>query len=94
MVDQEGNEVDAHHGGLLVVRQPWHRMLRGIYGDRQRFIDTYWSTVKIDGKPVYTAGDGARRDEHVISGSWGIDDVINVSGHRLGTMEVESARWH
>ncbi len=92
VVDQEGNEVDAHHGGLLVVRQPWPGMLRGIYGDRQRFIDTYWSTVKIDGKPVYTAGDGARRDEHGYFWIMGrIDDVINVSGHRLGTMEVESA---
>jgi acetyl-CoA synthetase len=67
-------------------------MLRGVHGDRQRFIDTYWSTVKINGEPIYTAGDGARRDD--MGNFWimgRIDDVINVSGHRMGTMEVESA---
>lgn len=92
VVDTEGNEKPANEGGLLVVRQPWPGMLRGVYGDRERFIDTYWSTVKINGKPVYTAGDGARRDEDGYFWIMGrIDDVINVSGHRLGTMEVESA---
>lgn len=92
VVGKEGNEVEADQGGLLVVRQPWPGMLRGIHGDRQRYIDTYWSTVEINGKPVYTAGDGARRDEHGYFWIMGrIDDVINVSGHRLGTMEVESA---
>ena len=92
VVDKDGNEVGVNEGGLLVVRRPWPGMLRGIHGDRQRFIDTYWSTVMIGGKPVYTAGDGARRDEQGYFWIMGrIDDVINVSGHRLGTMEVESA---
>ncbi|MEO1131013.1 MAG: acetate--CoA ligase, partial [Planctomycetota bacterium] len=92
VVDADGNEVDANAGGLLVVRKPWPAMLRGVYGDRQRFIDTYWSTVSIDGQPVYTAGDGAKRDDDGYFWIMGrIDDVINVSGHRLGTMEVESA---
>ncbi len=92
VVDADGNEVGANEGGLLVVRKPWPGMLRGVYGDRDRFVDTYWSTVKIDGKPVYTAGDGARRDDDGYFWIMGrIDDVINVSGHRLGTMEVESA---
>ncbi|MEM8836360.1 MAG: acetate--CoA ligase [Planctomycetota bacterium] len=92
VVDTDGNEVPANTGGLLVIRKPWPSMLRGVYGDRDRFIDTYWSTVKINGEPVYTAGDGARRDEHGYFWIMGrIDDVINVSGHRLGTMEVESA---
>ena len=63
-------------------------MLRGIYGDRQRFIDTYFSRIK----GMYFAGDGARRDERGYFWIMGrVDDVINVSGHRLGTMEVESA---
>ncbi len=88
VVDTDGNEVPANSGGLLVMRKPWPSMLRGVYGDRQRFIDTYWSTVP----GCYTAGDGARRDEDGYFWIMGrIDDVINVSGHRLGTMEVESA---
>ncbi len=78
----------ANTGGLLVIRKPWPAMLRGIHGDRQRFIDTYWSRVE----GMYLAGDGARRDERGYFWIMGrIDDVINVSGHRLGTMEVESA---
>ena len=88
VVDADGKEVPANSGGLLVVRKPWPAMLRGVYGDRGRFIDTYWSTVP----GFYTAGDGARRDEDGYFWIMGrIDDVINVSGHRLGTMEVESA---
>jgi len=92
VVDTDGNEQPANTGGLMVIRKPWPGMLRGVHGDRQRFIDTYWSTVKIDGEPVYTAGDGARRDANGNFWIMGrIDDVINVSGHRMGTMEVESA---
>ncbi|MCC5824347.1 MAG: acetate--CoA ligase [Phycisphaerales bacterium] len=92
IVDTEGNEQPADAGGLMVIRKPWPGMLRGIHGDRQRFIDTYWSTVIKDGVPFYTAGDGARRDADGNFWIMGrIDDVINVSGHRLGTMEVESA---
>lgn len=88
VTDTEGNEVPENSGGLLVVRKPWPSMLRGVYGDRQRFIDTYWTTVP----GFYTAGDGARRDSDGYFWIMGrIDDVINVSGHRLGTMEVESA---
>ncbi len=92
IVDADGAEQPADAGGLMVIRKPWPGMLRGVFGDRQRFIDTYWSTVRIDGEPVYTAGDGARRDADGNFWIMGrIDDVINVSGHRLGTMEVESS---
>lgn len=92
VVNTDGEEQPANTGGLMVIRKPWPGMLRGVHGDRQRFIDTYWSTVKINGEPIYTAGDGARRDD--MGNFWimgRIDDVINVSGHRMGTMEVESA---
>ncbi|MCH2146151.1 MAG: acetate--CoA ligase [Phycisphaerales bacterium] len=88
IVDENGDELPHGTGGLLVIRKPWPSMLRGIHGDRDRFIETYWS--RVDG--MYTAGDGARRDERGYFWIMGrIDDVINVSGHRLGTMEVESA---
>jgi len=90
--DEAGNVVKENVGGLMTIRKPWPAMLRGIYGDRQRYIDTYWSTVSKDGQPYYAAGDNARRDE--MGNFWIMgrtDDVINVSGHRLGTMEVESA---
>ena len=76
-------------GGLLTLTQPWPAMLRGIYGDRERFIETYFSRWK-DG--AYFTGDGARRDEDGFYWLLGrVDDVLNVAGHRLGTMEVESA---
>ena len=88
IVSEEGEELPANKGGLLVIRKPWPGMLRGIHGDRERFVETYWSRVP----GMYCAGDGARRDEHGNFWIMGrIDDVINVSGHRLGTMEVESA---
>ncbi len=88
VVDDDGNEVGENEGGLLVVRKPWPSTLRGVYGDRDRFIDTYFS--RVDG--MYLAGDSARKDEHGNFWIMGrIDDVINVSGHRLGTMEVESS---
>ena len=88
VVNEKGEELPANHGGLLVIRRPWPGMLRGIHGDRARFIETYWT--KVPG--MYIAGDGARRDERGYFWIMGrIDDVINVSGHRLGTMEVESA---
>ena len=71
-----------------MIRKPWPSMLRGIYGNRDRFIDTYWS--KVEG--YYAAGDGARKDENGNFWIMGrIDDVIVVAGHNLGTMEVESA---
>ncbi len=88
VVDEEGREQPQGKGGLLVVRKPWPSMLRGVHGDRQRFIDTYFSRVQ----GMYFAGDSARRDERGYFWIMGrMDDVINVSGHRLGTMEVESA---
>lgn len=92
VTDEAGNVAGENAGGLMVIRKPWPAMLRGVYGDRQRFIDTYWSTVAKGDELYYTAGDGARRDE--LGNFWIMgrtDDVINVSGHRLGTMEVESA---
>ncbi|MEQ9459706.1 MAG: acetate--CoA ligase [Phycisphaeraceae bacterium] len=88
VVNSEGDEMPTNAGGILVIRKPWPSMLRGIYGNRERFIETYWS--KVEG--YYTAGDGARKDE---DGNFWImgrtDDVIVVAGHNLGTMEVESA---
>jgi acetyl-CoA synthetase len=76
-------------GGLLALTRPWPSMLRGIYGDPERFIQQYWSRWK-DG--AYFTGDGARRDEDGYYWLLGrVDDVLNVAGHRLGTMEVESA---
>ncbi|HHK42863.1 MAG TPA: acetate--CoA ligase, partial [Planctomycetaceae bacterium] len=86
--DNEGQECGANQGGFLVIKSPWPSMLRGIWKNEERYRETYWS--KFDG--VYLAGDGARRDDDGYFWVMGrIDDVINVSGHRLSTMEVESA---
>jgi acetyl-CoA synthetase len=88
VVDEAGTPVEPGHGGLLVVRQPWPGMTRGIWGDPERFKDTYWS--KWDG--LYFAGDGAKLDENGFIWLLGrVDDVMNVSGHRISTMEIESA---
>ncbi|MEZ6123006.1 MAG: acetate--CoA ligase [Planctomycetaceae bacterium] len=88
IVSEKGEPLDANQGGLLVMAQPWPHMLRTLYGDHDRFVDTYFS--KIEGR--YFAGDGARRDKDGFIWVMGrVDDVINVSGHRLSTMEVESA---
>jgi acetyl-CoA synthetase len=88
VVNERGEDEPTNAGGLLVIRKPWPAMLRGIFGDRQRFIDTYFSRVP----GAYLTGDGSRRDERGYFWIMGrVDDVINVSGHRLGTMEVESA---
>ena len=88
VVDLDGNSVPANQGGLLAIRHPWPSMLRTVYKNPQRFQDTYFSTIP----NAYFAGDGARRDEDGYFWIVGrVDDVINVSGHRLGTMEVESA---
>lgn len=85
ILDQEGKVVQS---GYLVINQPWPAMARGIWGDPERYKQTYWS--RYPGK--YFTGDGARRDEQGYLWLMGrVDDVINVSGHRLGTMEVESA---
>lgn len=84
---EDGSEADANEGGYLVIDQPWPSMLRTIWGDDERFRETYFS--KFPGK--YFTGDGARRDEHGNFWVMGrVDDVVNVSGHRLGTAEIES----
>ena len=86
--DAGGNRVETG-GGLLTLTKPWPAMLRGIYGDHERYVKTYWSRWP-DGS--YFTGDGARRDEDGFYWLLGrVDDVLNVAGHRLGTMEVESA---
>ena len=88
ILDEDGKECDVDQPGRLVIRKPWPSMLRSIYGDKQRYADTYWSDY--DG--MYTAGDGAKKDKDgniYIIGR--LDDVLNVSGHRLGTAEIESA---
>jgi acetyl-CoA synthetase len=86
--DAKGNRVDTG-GGLLTLTRPWPSMLRGIYGDHDRYVKTYFSRWS-DGS--YFTGDGARRDEDGYFWLLGrVDDVLNVAGHRLGTMEVESA---
>jgi acetyl-CoA synthetase len=86
--DGLGRRVDTG-GGLLTLTKPWPAMLRGIYGDPERFVQQYWSRWS-DG--TYFTGDGARRDEEGFYWLLGrVDDVLNVAGHRLGTMEVESA---
>jgi acetyl-CoA synthetase len=86
--DARGERVETG-GGLLALTKPWPAMLRGIYGDHERFVKTYFSRWS-DG--VYFTGDGARRDEDGFYWLLGrVDDVLNVAGHRLGTMEVESA---
>jgi len=88
VVDRAGTSVGLNQGGLLVVRKPWPGMLRTIYGDADRYVRQYWS--EIEGN--YFTGDGARRDSDGYYWVMGrIDDVVNVAGHRLGTMEIESA---
>ncbi|MFM1842890.1 MAG: acetyl-coenzyme synthetase [Cyanobacteriota bacterium] len=93
VVDLDGNPVESNQGGFLVIKQPWPSMIRDVYGDTDRFRRTYWEHIPPqDGDYVYFAGDGARKDEDGYFWVMGrVDDVINVSGHRLGTMEVESA---
>jgi acetyl-CoA synthetase len=94
VVNEAGEEVPANTGGLLVTRKPWPGMLRGVFGNRERFIKGYWSRIfdPKTGEPYYFSADGARRDQDGYFWVMGrVDDVINVSGHRLGTMEVESA---
>src|ERR671935_122642 len=86
--DEQGNEVGPGGGGYLVLRKPWPAMLRGIYKDDERYVETYWSKFS----DVYFAGDGARIDEDGDFWLLGrVDDVMNVSGHRISTIEVESA---
>jgi acetyl-CoA synthetase len=86
--DEQGNEVGPGGGGYLVLRRPWPAMLRGIYKDHDRYVETYWLRYP----DTYFAGDGARIDEDGDFWLLGrVDDVMNVSGHRISTIEVESA---
>jgi acetyl-CoA synthetase len=88
VVDAAGNTVPPGGGGYLVLKRPWPAMLRGIYGDPERYRQTYWSRFP----GMYFAGDGAKRDADGYLWLLGrVDDVMNVSGHRISTIEVESA---
>jgi acetyl-CoA synthetase len=88
VVTRDGHSVGANQGGLLIVRKPWPGMLRTIYRDPERYKSSYFSQIE----GVYLTGDGARRDQDGYLWIMGrVDDVIKVSGHRLGTMEIESA---
>ncbi len=89
VVDEAGRSVPLGGGGYLVLKSPWPSMARTIYGDPERYEETYWRRF---GKNVYFAGDGCKRDEDGYFWLLGrVDDVMNISGHRLSTMEVESA---
>ena len=91
VVDREGKPVPTNQGGLLVIKQPWPAMLRTIYGDDERYRQQYWTQVP----HVYFTADGARQDEDGYFWIMGrVDDVLNVAGHRLSTMEIESALVH
>jgi len=89
LLDDEGNEIEGNPAaGNLAMRAPWPSMMRSLYGDHKRFYEAYFAMFK----GFYFTGDGARRDEdgyYWITGR--VDDVLNVSGHRLGTAEIESA---
>ena len=93
VVNAKGDSVGVDEGGYLVIRHPWPGMMRTVHGNSQRFRESYWEFIRpSDGSFIYFAGDGARRDKDGYFWIMGrVDDVINVSGHRLGTMEIESA---
>src|SRR5262249_30361338 len=85
---RDGRPLAANQGGYLVITRPWPGMLRTVYGDPDRYVQQYWSQMP----GLYFTGDGARRDPDGYFWVMGrIDDVVNVAGHRLGTMEIESA---
>ena len=89
IVNEAGNPVEPDEGGYLVLKQPWPSMLKGVYGDEEKYLEKYWS--RWNGKYYFT-GDGARRDsEEYLMLLGRVDDVLSISGHRVGTMEVESA---
>jgi len=93
VVDKNGDKVMENEGGYLIIKKPWPGMMRTIHGNSQRYLESYWEYISFEGeKNVYFAGDGARIDEDGYIWIMGrVDDVISVSGHRLGTMEIESA---
>lgn len=95
IIDEEGNPTPKGEKGFLCITKPWPSMIRTIWGDNERFVKSYFGDCKKDGKPVYFSGDGAMYDDDgyiVITGR--TDDVINVSGHRLGTAEIEAVLGH
>ena len=93
VVDKHGEKVMENQGGYLIVKKPWPGMMRTIHGNSDRYLESYWEYISFKGeKNVYFAGDGARIDDEGYIWIMGrVDDVISVSGHRLGTMEIESA---
>jgi acetyl-CoA synthetase len=92
VLDESGEEVPTGTQGLLAIRSPWPGMLRTLYGDDDRYRDTYFSKWPGSDRPIYFVGDAGRKDEHGYFSIIGrVDDVINVSGHRLSTAEIESA---
>tara|TARA_Y100001970_G_scaffold294341_1_gene451038 strand:- start:4926 stop:6908 length:1983 start_codon:yes stop_codon:yes gene_type:complete len=93
IVNREGNKVKENEGGYLIVKKPWPGMMRTIHGNPERYAKSYWEYIPSkEEKYVYFAGDGARTDKDGYLWIMGrVDDVISVSGHRLGTMEIESA---
>ncbi|MGY4859470.1 acetate--CoA ligase [Cryobacterium sp. AP23] len=93
VIGEDGEHVGHGNGGLLVVTEPWPSMLRGIWGDPDRFVETYWEKfADVPNGPLYFAGDGARLDHDGDIWLLGrVDDVMNVSGHRLSTAEIESS---
>jgi acetyl-CoA synthetase len=91
VVDENGNRVGPGEKGLLVISKPWPSMIRTIWKNPERFKESYFSRVSRNGKPLYFSGDGALYDEEGYIWVTGrVDDVINVSGHRLGTAEIEA----
>ena len=92
IVDEEGNIKEVGEQGLLCITKPWPSMIRNVWGDADRFISSYFGDVTQNGKPIYFSGDGAIYDENgYITITGRTDDVINVSGHRMGSAEVEAA---
>ena len=94
IVAEDGVPVGANEGGYLCMKRPWPGLMRTVYGDHKRFIDTYWSQFKNpeNGEPMYYTGDGSRANEDGYIFVMGrLDDVLKVSGHRLGTAEIESS---
>lgn len=95
IIDEDGNPTPVGEKGLLCITKPWPSMIRNIWGDPERFKKSYFGDCKKDGKPVYFSGDGAMYDEDgYITITGRTDDVINVSGHRMGTAEIEAVAGH
>jgi acetyl-CoA synthetase len=92
VLQNDGTSTPAGEKGLLCITKPWPSMIRTIWGDDERFVKSYFGDVKLHDKPVYFSGDGAMVDEqNYITITGRTDDVINVSGHRMGSAEIESA---